>query len=86
MIPTSNVLSASGVLVVVQALEGQALPPLAEGESLPLKEVELHQVGHFCLSVCVFVCLSVCLLICLSVPLLIYLCHWSRAVEFVRRL
>ena len=47
-------------MAVVQALEGQALPPLAEGESLPLKEVELHQVGHlFYLIVCV--CLSVCL-------------------------
>lgn len=31
-------------MVVVQAMEGQALPTLVEGEALPLKEVELHQV------------------------------------------
>ena len=29
----------------LQAMEGQALPKLTEGESLPLKEVELHQVS-----------------------------------------
>lgn len=46
----------------MQALEGQALPPLAEGESLPLKEVELHQVGQIRLpikSACLSVRLSV---------------------------
>ena len=26
-------------------MEGQALPTLMEGESLPVKEVELHQVS-----------------------------------------
>lgn len=34
-------------MVVVQAMEGQALPTLVEGEALPLKEVELHQVTSF---------------------------------------
>lgn len=46
---------------MVQALEGEALPPLAEGESLPLKEVELHQVGQVSLpikSVSLRVCLA----------------------------
>ena len=61
MTPTSDILAFSGVLAVVQALEGQALPPLVEGESLPLKEVELHQVGDLCLSDCLLVCLSACL-------------------------
>ncbi len=28
-------------------MEGQALPTLVEGEALPLKEVELHQVTSF---------------------------------------
>ena len=38
--------SQGGLLsVMLQALEGQPLPPLVEGEGLPLKEVELHQVG-----------------------------------------
>ena len=31
---------------MMQALEGQALPTLTEGEALPLQEVELHQVQH----------------------------------------
>ena len=70
----------------MQALEGQALPPLPEGESLPLKEVELHQVGPLSLASCLSVCLSVppsvrpsvCPSVCLSVCLL--LCYWSRVI------
>lgn len=61
---------------MMQALEGQALPPLAEGESLPMKQVELHQVSQIrlpiksaSLSVCMYVSLSVCLTACLSVCL-----------------
>lgn len=34
------------MLLLMQAMEGQALPTLVEGETLPIKEVELHQVGH----------------------------------------
>ena len=39
-----------GSVVWLQAMEGQPLPKLAEGESLVLKEVELYQVTHsnFC--------------------------------------
>ncbi len=40
-------LKKSQKLVLVQAMEGQALPTLVEGEALPLKEVELHQVTSF---------------------------------------
>ena len=40
-------LNKSQKLLLVQAMEGQALPTLVEGEALPLKEVELHQVTSF---------------------------------------
>lgn len=55
---------------MVQALEGQALPPLAEGESLPMKEVELHQVGQVSLPI---------KSACLSVRLLVQACVWPAA-------
>lgn len=43
---------------MMQALEGQALPTLTEGEGLPLQEVELYQVTQHMLSSCPFVCLA----------------------------
>lgn len=33
--------------MVLQAMEGQPLPKLVEGETLPLAEIELHQVSQF---------------------------------------
>lgn len=44
-------------LFLVQAMEGQALPTLVEGEALPLKEVELHQVTSF--HICIVVLIAV---------------------------
>lgn len=40
-------LKKSQKMVVVQAMDGQALPTLVEGEALPLREVELHQATSF---------------------------------------
>ena len=36
----------------VQAVEGEPLPPMHEGETIPITNVELHQVKAACMHAC----------------------------------